>query len=268
VSDPNGPEELARRLHTAIQALDPDIDFPLTENPTGATANAEAAAALGYLMAMCDYWASTIPTQGMDILADVYARTNYPTSDAVPGPADIHRTLSARLELTGKAAALRTGEGTALVIGGACAAARAAAQMMIELDVAAADRPSDEPFPAGTIDRMNAHLLRAQEHFDLVRAGFGRLAEPYGGMPDGVELHSEDPRITRILDRGTTMRIEYQFQTPDGPLSKGATAPLEGIAELIGLDPEERRDMLVRMAEGTIGDVEAQALGHDPDQNG
>ncbi|MFD6094721.1 hypothetical protein ACFVWN_01210 [Nocardiopsis flavescens] len=38
---------------------------------------------------------------------------------------------------------------------------------------------------------------------------------------------------------------------------------MDNIADLVGLDPEERRDLLVHMAEGTIGEVEAQVLGHD-----
>ena len=150
-----------------------------------------------------------------------------------------------------------------MVIGGACNSAQAAARMMLELDAARPDDPTD-PLPDEAIDRMNQWLLTAQEQFDIVQAGFAKLADPYGGMPEGDILHSDDPRITRIIDRGTTLHVEYAFETPDGPMSRGGTAPLTDIPELVGLTADERRALIVQMVEANVDETEAQYLRARP----
>lgn len=102
---------------------------------------------------------------------------------------------------------------------------RKAIACSIEITVTdAPERHGSEPVCPETIDRMNTWLLRTQEQFDLVQEGFAKLANPYG-MSEGEELHSEDPRITKILDRGRSLRIEYAFDTPDGPYEPPRTRP-------------------------------------------
>lgn len=209
MSDPTSPEDLAHRLHAAVHALNPDADMPLPETPS----TEDAVLYLGLLTAMCDYWASTMPAQTQEALADIYTRTNYPAADAPLGPRDIRRSLIARLDLTAKAALLSTGAGTAMVIGGACNSAQAVARMTFELSDAAERDGHEGPVRPETIDRMNTWLVRAQEQFDIVQTGFAKLANPYGGMP---KARSCTPK-TRASPASPTAVQACASSTPSTP---------------------------------------------------
>ncbi len=63
---------------------------------------------------------------------------------------------------------------------------------------------------------------------------------------------------------GASAYIAYEFAPPEGPRSAAANLPLDGVAELVGLDTEERHAAVVSMVEASVDMVEAGGLRPRP----
>ncbi|PWV44599.1 hypothetical protein [Nocardiopsis sp. L17-MgMaSL7] len=180
----------------------------------------------------------------------------------------MYERFADRIRFTGLALTPVGGRGVVTMANGCLVAAYEAALLGAEFDSELMRHP-DRPIPEDTRQRMNKRLISAQQYMEKSREGIAGLAG-YPEVPtakDGQVLESEDERITRIVDMGASVLVEYAFPTPDGPVRSRGQALLDEVTELIGLTAEERGELLVRMVEADVDRVEAQTLHAPPTED-
>lgn len=259
MAPPRDTAEMVQRLHTAITALDPDLVPPLPADPT----DEDAAALLGILTAHTDNILYSQPVERVNITAHAYNHVLGNRRKEEEGPTSLtYKRLASRLQLTGVALMTTTGRGPATMMTGCLLAAFEGAQAGAAFAEYFAQPEEERGSHIGLeeSERLNKHLVTAQEHLAMARNGIAMMAGYPDGVPDpedvGTVLESQDPRITKIIDMGSSAHIEYSFPTPDGPRRMTGSLPLNGVAELVGLDTEERHAEVVRMVEGSVDWVE------------
>lgn len=260
MAPPRDTAEKVQRLHAAITALDPDLSPPLPEDPT----DEDAAALLGILTAHTDNILYSQPVERINITAQTFNLVlGNQSKEGEGGPTSLtYERFAARLQLTGVALMTTIGRGPATMMTGCLLAAFEGAQVGAAFAEYFA-RPEEERGSHIGLEegeQLNKHLVAAQEHLAMARNGIAMMAGYPEGVPDpedvGTVLESQDPRITKIIDMGSSAHIEYSFPTPDGPRRMAGSLPLNGVAELVGLDTEERHAEVVRLVEGSVDWVE------------
>lgn len=260
---PENNAELAQRLHAAILALDPDLELPAlppTEDPQ------TPAELLGVLTAYTDELlhrqdgALIMHTVGS--YNQVLGHNDTPADERTP----MYERFGDRIRFTGLALTPVGGRAVVTMANGCLVAAYEAALLGAEFDPELIRNP-DRALPEETRQKMNKRLVSAQQYMEKSRQGIAMLAGyPEGAIPtgeDGQVLESADERITRIIDMGSSVIVDYAFPTPDGPVRSRGQAPLDDVAELVGLTPEERGELIVQMIEADLDRVQAQTL-HTP----
>ena len=268
MAPPRDTAETVQRLHAAITALDPDLAPPLPEDPT----DEDAAALLGILTAHTDNILYSQPVERINITAHTYNHVlGNRREEEEGGPTSLtYERFAARLQLTGVALMTTTGRGPATMMTGCLLAAFEGAQVGAAFAEYFA-RPEEERGSHVSLqkrERLNKRLVTAQEHLAMARNGIAMMAGYPEGVPNpedvGTVLESQDPRITKIIDMGGSAHIEYSFPTPDGSRRMTGSLPLDGVAELVGLEAEERHAEVVRMIEESVDLVESDGLQAPP----
>lgn len=268
MAPPHDIVEVARRIHAAITALDPDLAPPMPQDP----GEEQVAALLGILTAHTDNILHSQSAERIPLVAAAYNHVlgNRGQSEHAPDTSPTSLTYeryAARLRMTGVALLDSAGRGPVTMMGGCLLAAYEGAKAGAAFAEIYA-QPEEErgsTFGINERERLNKHLVAAQEHMATARDGIAMMAGYPDGEPDpedmGTVLVSSDPRITRIIDLGGSAYIEYTFTTKDGPRSMAANMPLDGVAELVGLSAEERNTQVVKMIESSVDIVEAGGVG-------
>ncbi|NKY96769.1 hypothetical protein [Nocardiopsis alborubida] len=257
--------EFAQRLHAAITALDPDTAPPLSEDPSPE----EATTLMGLLLAHTDNMLHGLSPDRTPLAAAVYNQVLGNRREEGPN-ALVYERFAARLRFTGVALMSTTGRGPATMMSGCLLAAYEGAQAgaaAVEY-YARPDFDKNQQLSLEDRERLNKHLVEAQNHLATARNGIAIMAGYPDGEPNpediGTTLESKDPRVTKIIDMGGSAYIEYEFATPDGPRRTAANLPLDGAVELVGLDTEERHAKVVSMVEASVDMVEAEGFQAPP----
>lgn len=262
------PRDLAdtvQRLHAAITALDPDVVPPLPPEPT----DEDVSVLLGILTAHTDNFLHARPTDTIPTVAAAYNQVLGNRRDGVPTPL-IYDRFAARLRMTGVSLMTVTARGPAMMMTGCLMAAYEGAQLgsVLTQNLEQRDGDLDRPYSLEEREAINKHLTAAQEHMQTARQAIVKMAGYPDGEPDpekaGTVLVSDDPRITKIVDLGVQAHVEYTFDTPDGPRHLAGRIPLEDVAELVGVEPEERYRLLVEWVEATVDRVQAGDFQQPP----
>mgnify|MGYP001635305592 CR=1 FL=1 len=258
---PESTTELTQRLHAAILALEPDLDLPALPQAEDPQAAAEL---LGLLTAYTD---ELLRRQDDALIMHTVSTYNH-VSGHTDSPPDkrtpMYERFADRIRFTGLALTPVGGRGVVMMANGCLVAAYEAALLGAEFDPELMH--PDRLIPEDTRQRMNKRLISAQQYMEKSREGIAGLAG-YPEVPtakDGQVLESDDERITRIVDMGASVLVEYAFSTPDGPVRSRGQALLDEVTELIGLTAEERGELLVRMVEADVDRAEAQTLHAPP----
>lgn len=264
MAQPRSTEELARRLHAALRALEPDLALP-EPAPEGPQAASEL---LGILAAFTDELVREQPHEHRPCSIAAYNSAlgnNNEQADA----AVMYERFAERIRFTGRALTPVGGEGIVTMANGCLLAAYEGALLGAEAGEHFVGLDPDKPLPIEVREKMNERLISAQRHMETARQGVAKLAGHPDGAPDedqGEVLESADERITRITDMGASVIVDYAFPTPDGPVRSRGQAFLNDIPELVGLTAEERAEMIVQMIEADTDRVQAQILQPGPQE--
>ncbi|WP_017559857.1 hypothetical protein [Nocardiopsis baichengensis] len=258
MAKPRSTEELARRLHAAVRALEPDLSLPEpAEGDPQPTAEL-----LGVLAAVTD---DIIRAQDHEHRPRTVAAYNsvLGNNDDETDMALMYQRFAERIRFTGLAMTPVGGQGVVTLANGCLVAAYEGALLGAEAGEHFADLDRDKPLPIEVREKMNERLIRAQQYMETARQGVAMLAGYPDGAPgedQGQVLESADERITRITDMGASVIVDYAFPTPDGPVRSRGQAFLNDIPELVGLTAEERAETIVEMIEADVDRVQAQIL--------